>query len=99
MPTVAKIDRVTKSPSDAAIGVAILSGFILIFWDKIITAIITAANIKLATDAVAILALVKTSAESGWNSPSLEKRNNIAPNEANAPTIMAWPYNISFFLY
>ncbi len=72
---------------------AILSGFILNFWDKIITTIITAANKKLATDAVAILLLVKTSAESGWNSPSLNKRNKIAPNEANAPTIIAWPFN------
>ena len=61
--TDAKIERVTKSPKLAAIGVAILSGFIFSFCDKIITPIITAASKKLATDAVAILPLVKTSAE------------------------------------
>lgn len=44
--------KVVKSPREAAIGVATLSGLMFIRLDKSITATITKPNKKLATDAV-----------------------------------------------
>lgn len=66
--TVAKIDNDMTSPREAAIGVAILSGLMFNFWDVIMTNIITAANRKLAIDAVDIPPLIKTSAFIALNS-------------------------------
>lgn len=61
-PITVRILRVVRSPKDAAMGVAILSGLIRHLFDKTITIIIIVANMNEAIAAVETLALHRTSA-------------------------------------
>lgn len=84
----AKIDRVTKSPKLAAIGVAILSGLMFIRLDTRMTNIIRPARMRLANDAVEILPAMSTREFSQSNSFA-RAFNAKAPTEAKNPTMIA----------
>ena len=55
-PTNARMERVTRSPRAAAMGVATLSGLMLLRWLKITTMHMMLPSRRLATEAVVMLA-------------------------------------------
>jgi hypothetical protein len=92
--------KVTKSPKEAAIGVAILSGFMFIFFDTSITAIIKPPNIMLANEAVDILPVTITNPFLISHVSSVINFNTKAPTEAKKPTMIdcafLYELNINF---
>ncbi len=84
-----KINRVTRSPRLAAIGVAILSGLMLKRFEIIITNIIKPAKMRLANEAVETLPAIRTSSFLGRNSFSVITLRTMAPTDARNPTIIA----------
>jgi hypothetical protein len=87
--------KVTKSPKEAAIGVAILSGFIFIFFDTSMTAIIKPPNIMLANEAVDILPDTMTNPFLISHVSSVINFRAKAPTDAKKPTIMDCAFYIN----
>lgn len=85
----AKRAKVVKSPSDAAIGVATLSGFMLHFVLTMTTMIMMIPKTNEAMDAVSRLDADKRSACFKLNSPAGIQSIKIAKQAARKPTTAA----------
>jgi len=85
-PVLAKINKVTKSPRLAAMGVAMLSGFTFSSFETIIMSITMVPSTRLATEAVITLVPMIVSKFVVSNLPLVINSDMQAINEAKKPT-------------